>query len=139
MNIHRKIKKIREYREITRHEMADFLNMSLSGYSKIEQGKVEISINKLVKIANYLGVDNYELFRARTDKDIACILNNEPVVKKQDNKEVVKQIDRQDKLIELLEKEKDLLQRENRTLIAENNKLIKQLRHVIQIDKRGLK
>ena len=128
MSIHSKVKKIREYKGITRQEMADFLDISLSGYSKIEQGKVEVSINKFEKIAEYLGVDNYELCRARTDEDIACILKQEPVVKKEDNADMLKQIKRQDKLIELLEKEKNELIRENRILISEKNKLMNQAR-----------
>ena len=134
MSIHTKVKKIREYKGITRQEMADYLDISLSGYSKIEQGKVEVSINKFEKIAEYLGVDNYELCRARTDEDIACILKQEPVVKKEDNAEILKQIKRQDQLIELLEKEKNELRRENKILINENNKLIKQVRRQSPIE-----
>ena len=134
MSIHSKVKKIREYKGITRQEMADFLDISLSGYSKIEQGKVEVSINKFEKIAEYLGVDKYELCRARTDEDIACILKQEPVVKKEDNADMLKQIKRQDKLIELLEKEKNELRRENRILISENNKLLNQDRRKRSIE-----
>jgi len=134
MSIHSKVRKVREYKGITRQEMADFLDISLSGYSKIEQGKVEVSINKFEKIAEYLGVDNYELSRARTDEDIACILKQEPVEKKEDNTDMLKQIKRQDQLIELLQKEINELRRENRILISENNKLLNQDRRKRSIE-----
>ena len=51
------IKKFRELKNYTRDIMADKLEMSLSGYSKLERGDVELTVNKLYKIADILEVD----------------------------------------------------------------------------------
>ena len=50
------IKKFRELKNITRDELADSLEMSLSGYSKLERGEVEITLTKLYRIADILEV-----------------------------------------------------------------------------------
>jgi transcriptional regulator with XRE-family HTH domain len=51
------IKRLRELKGITRESMASELELSLSGYSKIERGETEISISKLYKISEILEVD----------------------------------------------------------------------------------
>lgn len=50
------IKKFRELKNITRDELADKLEMSLSGYSKLERGEVEITLTKLYRIADILEI-----------------------------------------------------------------------------------
>jgi transcriptional regulator with XRE-family HTH domain len=50
------IKKFRELKNITREELADKLEMSLSGYSKLERGEVDITLTKLYRIADILEV-----------------------------------------------------------------------------------
>lgn len=51
------IKKFRELKNITREQMAEELSMSLSGYSKVERGEVDLSITKIYKIASVLKVE----------------------------------------------------------------------------------
>lgn len=51
------IKKFRELKNMTRESMAAELDMSLSGYSKIERGETDLSLGKLERIASVLGVD----------------------------------------------------------------------------------
>ncbi|MEQ1734241.1 MAG: helix-turn-helix transcriptional regulator [Bacteroidia bacterium] len=51
------IKKFRELKNITREQMAEELSMSLSGYSKVERGEVDLSITKIYKIASVLQVE----------------------------------------------------------------------------------
>ena len=51
------IKKFRELKNLTRDEVAEKMEMSLSGYSKLERGDVELSISKLYKLAEILDVD----------------------------------------------------------------------------------
>ncbi len=51
------IKKFRELKNITREHMAVELGMSLSGYSKIERGEIDLTITKIYKIAEVLGVE----------------------------------------------------------------------------------
>jgi transcriptional regulator with XRE-family HTH domain len=57
MNIGDNIKKFRELKNLTREKMASDLNMSLSNYSKIERGEIDLSISRVQEIANVLGVD----------------------------------------------------------------------------------
>lgn len=51
------IKRLRELKKITREFMAAELEMSLSGYSKIERDEVDLTISRVYKIAEILGVD----------------------------------------------------------------------------------
>lgn len=51
------IKKFRELKNITREQMAADLNMSLSGYSKIERDEVDLTISRIQQIAQVLEVD----------------------------------------------------------------------------------
>lgn len=56
-NIGDSIKKFRELKNITREAMASELEMSLSGYSKIERNEVDLTISKIYKIAEILQTD----------------------------------------------------------------------------------
>jgi transcriptional regulator with XRE-family HTH domain len=51
-----KIKKIRELRNFTQEYMADRLEMTQAGYSKIERGQTDLSMSKLDEIAKVLEV-----------------------------------------------------------------------------------
>ena len=57
MNIGNTIKKFRELKNITRETMAAEMEMSLSGYSKIERNEVDLTLSKIRKISDVLGVD----------------------------------------------------------------------------------
>jgi transcriptional regulator with XRE-family HTH domain len=51
------IKKFRELKNITREQIADELELSASGYSKIERGEIELSVTRLFQIANILDIE----------------------------------------------------------------------------------
>ena len=51
------IKKFRELKNMTREQIADELELSASGYSKIERGEIELSVTRLIQIANVLEID----------------------------------------------------------------------------------
>lgn len=55
------IRKIRELENIPRKEMADKLNLSVSGYSKIERGEVDFTISRMYQIAKILNVSVNQL------------------------------------------------------------------------------
>jgi transcriptional regulator with XRE-family HTH domain len=57
MNVGEKIKKFRELKNFTQSYMADNLELSLSGYGKIERNETDISISRLESIAEVLGTD----------------------------------------------------------------------------------
>jgi transcriptional regulator with XRE-family HTH domain len=61
MKVHEKIRFMREAKDWSQEEMAIKLNMSVSGYSKIERGESRAYIPKLEQIAEVLEVDLTEL------------------------------------------------------------------------------
>ncbi len=61
--IYKNIKKIRELKNLTREHVADELNMSTSGYGKIERGEVDLTISKLIRIAQVFNVSIDFIFR----------------------------------------------------------------------------
>ncbi|MCK9452141.1 MAG: helix-turn-helix transcriptional regulator [Bacteroidales bacterium] len=69
LNVYINIKSFRELRKITREDISAQLGMSVSGYGKIERGEVDISLSKLVAIADILQVElsiliNFEISEA---------------------------------------------------------------------------
>ncbi len=56
MQIHERIKFVRESKNITQKEIAEALNMQQTHYSKYERGLHEMSITRLKEICQYLGV-----------------------------------------------------------------------------------
>jgi len=56
-NIGDNIKKFRELKNITREQMASDLKMSLSNYSKIERGEIDLTISRIQEVANIIGID----------------------------------------------------------------------------------
>lgn len=65
------IKKFRELKSVTRESLADELGMSLSGYSKLERGEVEITLSKIERIAQILEISIEQLLNF----DISQVFN----------------------------------------------------------------
>lgn len=61
MEVHEKIRKIRELKNFSQENMAEQLQMSVNGYAKIERGEVGLQMVKLEKIADVLGMDVVDL------------------------------------------------------------------------------
>ena len=57
VNIYENIKKFRELKSITREQIASQLKMSLSNYSKIERGEIDLTISRLYEIVGIIGCD----------------------------------------------------------------------------------
>jgi transcriptional regulator with XRE-family HTH domain len=108
------IKKFRELKNITRDELADKLEMSLSGYSKLERGEVEITLTKLYRIADILEISVSQILNFDASQ-IFNVSNNQVVngveVKEQTNNctDVYK-----DKYIKMLEAEIERLKSETK-------------------------
>lgn len=56
-SIYQNIKSFRELKKLTREFVADELGMTVSGYSKIERGEVDITLSRLQRISEVLEVD----------------------------------------------------------------------------------
>ena len=61
MNIGKKIKTLREIRNLTQSHLAQELGLTQSAYSKIELGEVELSFSKLETVAKVLGMKPEEI------------------------------------------------------------------------------
>lgn len=67
-NISEKIKNLRELRNFTQDYMAQQLDMTQAGYSKIEGGVTDISFSKMEEIASVLGVTIEDLIAFDSQK-----------------------------------------------------------------------
>ena len=56
MNYHKKIKEFRELRNYTQEYMAENLNITQRSYSSIENGKTQLTVDRLFEIAKILNV-----------------------------------------------------------------------------------
>jgi transcriptional regulator with XRE-family HTH domain len=65
-NVYYNIRKIRELKNLTREFVAAELKMSTSGYGKIERGDVDLTVSKLIEIANVLKVSTEFIFKFDT-------------------------------------------------------------------------
>lgn len=61
MEVYTTIRHFREMKKITREMMADKLELTVSGYGKIERGEVDIQLSRLYRITEYLEVDLTQL------------------------------------------------------------------------------
>ena len=59
------VKKLREQAKLTREKLSLILEFENSYISKLENKKVNITIERLDKIANYFGVKTFELLISR--------------------------------------------------------------------------
>lgn len=51
------IKRFRELKNLTRESIASELDLSVSGYSKIERNEVDLTLSRIKQISEILGVD----------------------------------------------------------------------------------
>lgn len=96
------IKKFRELKNFTRDQLAAELNMSLSGYSKLERGEVELTISKLYKIAEVLEVSPSQILNFDASR-VFHISNNNVVNGVEIAQQHIHHDDYKDKYIALLE------------------------------------
>jgi len=61
LNIHKKIKSIRELKKIKRKEIANQLNIDTRTYSYIESGDINLTIKRLCEICNVFDITIEEL------------------------------------------------------------------------------
>ncbi len=98
-------------KNLTRDEIADKLEMSVSGYSKLERGEVDISLSRLYRIADILEVSVSQILNF----DASQIFNvsNNQVVNGVEIKEQINnyQDEYKDKYIKMLEVEIERLKK----------------------------
>ncbi|MBE6708391.1 MAG: helix-turn-helix transcriptional regulator [Ruminococcaceae bacterium] len=79
--LYRRIRDLREDRDLLQKDIAKLLNCSQVCYSRYESGKRDIPTDVLIKLADFYGVTT-DYILGRTDKTE----NNVPVRDKEDNK-----------------------------------------------------
>ncbi len=75
MEVYENMKFIRQFKKWSQEEMAEKLDMSLNGYAKIEQGKVDINLSRLKQIAEIFGVKLEQLV-GLNDKNVFNFIEN---------------------------------------------------------------
>lgn len=76
MDITEKIRTVRETKAWSQEDMANKLNMSLSGYAKIERGDTRLNLPKLQKIADLFDMDLIELLSITGKGDVYLASEN---------------------------------------------------------------
>ncbi|CDG00430.1 helix-turn-helix domain-containing protein [Avibacterium paragallinarum] len=71
--LHNKIRLMREAHQWSQEDMANKMNMSVSGYSKIERGESKLYYDKLVQIAKIFNIEVCEL--VDFDKGVVFFMN----------------------------------------------------------------
>ena len=66
-NVYKRIRDLREDRDITQKQLAEILGMSQTGYSKYETGENDIPTQILIKLADFYGT-SIDYMLGRTDK-----------------------------------------------------------------------
>ncbi len=89
------LRRIRQEKNLTQENLAIDLNMSLTGYSKIERGETDINFSRLQKIADYYNLSIIELL---------SFGNIEVKERKCDCLKAKEQIEYFNKIIKILEK-----------------------------------
>ncbi len=75
-----KIKKVRELRNLTQEHMAEKIAMTQAGYSKIEQGVVDVPYSRLEQIAKALNVKVEDIVSFDEKAMIMNQLNNHATI-----------------------------------------------------------
>lgn len=75
METHDKIRAMREINQWTQEDMAEKLEMSANGYSKIERGVSTLNLEKLQQIANIFNIEASELLKT-SGKGLICLIGD---------------------------------------------------------------
>jgi transcriptional regulator with XRE-family HTH domain len=104
-----RIKFFRGLKGLTQENMTEMLDMSVTGYGNIERGDTNVSLQKLKEVAKVLGVELQELF-ASSGKVLISFgetnnnSNEYQIINSQDNSELERVIEQQNKENALLQK-----------------------------------
>jgi transcriptional regulator with XRE-family HTH domain len=98
------IKKFRELKDITREQMAADLDLSVSGYAKLERGEIELTLNRLADIASVLDIEISQLLSINL-QNVFNISNSQGVQGYDTNFYFQQKDDYREKYIGMLEQE----------------------------------
>ncbi|OPH33758.1 Predicted transcriptional regulator [Moraxella lacunata] len=139
MTIQDNIRHIRESHNLTQENMAELLNMTASGYAKIERGATQLKFEKLEKIAQILNMDVVELLELGDSGDVVIQLPNNSG----DNATANYYLNANEKLVSEIEKLNLKIEHQAQLLVSkdelilEKDKQIQALKDVIDLLKQG--
>lgn len=67
MKIYEKIRELREVNNWTQEQMAEKLNLSITGYAKIEQGKTRLTLERLEQLSELFNIDIIDFIKNEND------------------------------------------------------------------------
>jgi len=130
MQVHEKIRSIRQSKNWSQEKMAEKLNMSTNGYAKIERGETKAHIPKLEQIAEILELDLMELL-ASGEKNVFCLVaDNSP------NSSNISQFTGTSSEIALEMQKLHLILKHKNVLLEQKDKDIARLEEIIQLLKK---
>jgi transcriptional regulator with XRE-family HTH domain len=119
--IGQKIRRIREYRDLSQDSVAMEMGMSPSGYSRIERDEVSVTVDKLTRLADILKVSLIDL----VSPEESIVFNNYGTAKDQSFSTITSSTDTE-KIEQLYKEQIQLLQQEVNYLREIVNSLTKQ-------------
>lgn len=120
MKIQEKIRFLRQQRDLTQEKIAELLDLTPQAYSKIEQGKTRLNIERIQQIANIFNIDITDLitndgnsifmllngdFNSDNGSNNKAIIYNDAVSLNHENEKLLLQLQLKDEMIKRLEVE----------------------------------
>ncbi len=127
MQVHEKIRVLREIKQWSQEEMAEKLAMSPNGYAKIERGKTHLNLDRLTQIAEIFDIELVELVSTQEKTFFLSFSNNQSCLNSyvSDNNSLVAENEK----LALIIAHKD-------ELLAQKDKEIQMLKELVQLLKK---
>ena len=120
MEINEKIRILREFNHFSQEEMAEKLNISTTGYAKIERGERGLNFAKLKKIAAVFDIEVADLVSINC-KSAIYLINENSRYQNNNNYNLDEMIHEIDKLkLQLTHKNELILQKDNEIKMLQN-------------------
>ncbi|WP_063068868.1 helix-turn-helix domain-containing protein [Neisseria flavescens] len=120
MEINEKIRMLREFNHFSQEEMAEKLNISTTGYAKIERGERGLNFAKLKKIAAVFDIEVADLVSINC-KSAIYLINENSRYQNNNNYNLDEMIHEIDKLkLQLTHKNELILQKDNEIKMLQN-------------------
>lgn len=120
MEINEKIRMLREFNHFSQEEMAEKLNISTTGYAKIERGERGLNFAKLKKIAAVFDIEVADLVSINY-KSAIYLINENSRYQNNNNYNLDEMIHEIDKLkLQLTHKNELILQKDNEIKMLQN-------------------
>lgn len=120
MEINEKIRMLREFNHFSQEEMAEKLNISTTGYAKIERGERGLNFAKLKKIAAVFDIEVADLVSINY-KSAIYLINENSRYQNNNNYNLDEMIHEIDKLkLQLIHKNELILQKDNEIKMLQN-------------------